>query len=51
MPTYMEKSTPCKQVLMLMDKDYEYQEALRIILDLHPDINKKDLEKELDKYI
>ena len=41
----------CSQVLRLMDKDYEYQEALRIVLDLYPDINKKDLEKELDKYI
>jgi hypothetical protein len=34
-----------------MDKDYSYQNALDLVLKKYKNINKKDLEKELDKYI
>lgn len=44
------KSKEAKKVLKLMDKDYSYSEALKIVLK-DKTINKIKLEKELDKYI
>lgn len=40
-----------KQVLRLMDEDYSYEEALKIVLAENPNRNREDLEKELDQYI
>ncbi len=47
----MKKSKAASQVLKLMDKDYSYQEALKVALSLNSKISKKNLEKELDKYV
>ena len=46
-----DKSKECSGVLRLMDHDYEYQEALAIILIINPDIDKKELENELNLYV
>lgn len=44
------KSKAASAVLQLMDKDMEYQEALaKVVKDMS--VNKKTLEKELNKYI
>ena len=48
------KSIPCAMVLRLMDTE-EYSEnycrALDLVLGLFPEIDRAELEKELDKYI
>ena len=48
------KSIPCTMVLRLMDTE-EYSEnycrALALVLELFPEINRAELEEELDKYI
>ncbi len=48
------KSIPCTMVLRLMDTE-EYSEnycrALDLVLGLFPEIDREELEKELDKYI
>lgn len=48
------KSIPCMMVLRLMDTA-EYSEnycrALDLVLELFPEINRAELEKELDKYL
>lgn len=46
-----KKSKACTEVLRLMDKDYSYSEALKIVLSINKNIDRKKLEKELDKYI
>lgn len=48
------KSIPCTMVLRLMDtKEYSenYCRALDLVLGLFPEIDREELEKELDKYI
>jgi hypothetical protein len=47
----IKKSFAAQQVLKLMDKDYTYTSALNTILALYPEIDKKTLEKELNKFI
>ncbi len=47
----MAKSNAAKKVLQLMDKDYSYTEALKKTLNEDKRLDKKKLEKELDKYI
>lgn len=48
------KSIPCYMVLSLMDTD-EYSEnycrSLNLVLTLFPEVDRAELEKELDKYI
>jgi DNA-binding phage protein len=44
------KSKEASAVLQLMDKDFEYQEALAKVVK-SSGVNKKALEKELNKYI
>lgn len=46
-----KKSKAASKVLKLMDNDYSYSEALKEVLKSDKRINKKRLEKELDKYI
>jgi len=50
MTTQKTKTLECSQVLKLMDEDYEYQEALQIILYI-TNREKKELEEELNNYI
>lgn len=45
------KSKACKKVLQLMDKDYSYQKALKKTLSEDKRLSKKNLERELNKYI
>lgn len=48
------KSIPCTMVLRLMDTDEyvnNYCKALALVLELFPEIDRAELEKELDKYI
>lgn len=48
------KSIPCTMVLRLMDTDEyanNYRKALALVLELFPEIDRAELEKELDKYI
>jgi len=45
------KSAPCSKVLKLMDKDCKYQEALAIVLNETPSLDKQALETELNNYI
>lgn len=45
------KSKEASMVLNLMDHDYSYEDALKIVLKADPSINKSKLEKELDQYI
>ena len=45
-----KKSLNCSKVLQLMDKDYTYTEAINIVLK-DKQVNKKRLEKELERYI
>lgn len=48
------KSIPCTMVLRLMDTDEyanNYSKALALVLELFPEIDRAELEKELDKYI
>jgi len=53
METKAQKSKACSDVLRLMDVDFDYKDAIEIVLmsDKHKDTNKEDLEKELDLYI
>lgn len=46
----MKKSKACSKVLQLMDSDFSYQNALLTVLKADKRLNKKKLEKELDKY-
>ena len=50
MKVKLTKTQECSQVLKLIDKDYEYQEALMIVLNI-TDRNKQELENELNNYI
>lgn len=45
------KTKPCRKVLQLMDKGFDYEKALSIVLSMFPNIDKKELEEELDLYI
>lgn len=47
----IEKSAPCSKVLQLMDMNYSYQQALKVVLDENPHLNKGTLELELEFYI
>lgn len=47
----MAKSKAAKKVLQLMDSDYSYSEALKKVLKEDKRLSKKNLEKELEKYI
>ena len=49
--TEPQKSTACKQVLYLMDEGFTYSEALESALDNNKDVDKINLEIELNKYI
>lgn len=46
-----EKSSQCSEVLGLMDKDFSYCEALKIVLKNNPTTDKIKLENELNIYI
>lgn len=49
-----EKSIPCTMVLRLMDiEEYgcDYCGALSLVLAIFPEIDRYELEKELDEYI
>lgn len=48
-----EKSKEASEVLQLMDKDEDadYGKALKAVLKKYPKVDKKALEKELNKYI
>ena len=48
-----EKSKEASAVLQLMDadEDADYEKALKAVLKKYPKVDKKALEKELDKYI
>lgn len=43
MVKYLKKSKLCKRVLELMDQDFSYQDALKMVI--------KELEEELNQYI
>ena len=48
------KSIPCAMVLRLMDTEEfgcDYCRALGLVLELFPEIDRVELEKELDKYL
>ena len=45
------KSKACQRALELMDKDYEYREAIILALSENPDQNPEDLAEELNLYI
>lgn len=48
------KSVPCTMVLRLMDTaEYSnnYCSALELVLKVFPEVNRVDLEKELDKFV
>jgi len=47
----MKKSKACSTVLKLMDMDFSYTEALKIVLKKDKRLSKKKLETELNKYI
>ncbi|WP_338814065.1 ArdC-like ssDNA-binding domain-containing protein [Bernardetia sp. Wsw4-3y2] len=46
----IQKSKEAKKVLELMDKDVDYQKAVKIVL-VNSKVSKKKLEKELNNYI
>jgi hypothetical protein len=46
-----KKSKETSMVLQLMDKDYSYERALKVVLAKYKSIDRKTLEKELNKYI
>lgn len=46
-----KKSKEASAVLNLMDKDYEYQQALKIVLRKNPKVKKSELEEELNLFI
>ena len=48
------KSMPCTMVLRLMDtEEYgrDYCGALNLVLELFPEIDRAELEKELDRFV
>ena len=45
------KSKAVSKVLQLMDQDYSYSQAIKIVLNENKKLSKKKLEKELNKYI
>lgn len=45
------KSAPCSKVLKLMDNDCKYQEALTVVLNETPSLDRQVLETELNNYI
>lgn len=45
------KSKEASMVLQLMDKDYSYERALKAVLSKSKSVDRKTLERELDKYI
>lgn len=45
------KSKEASMVLQLMDKDYSYERALKAVLSKSKLVDRKTLERELDKYI
>ena len=45
------KSEACSGVLRLMDQDFSYMQAVENILSQNPEIDREELEKELDKYV
>lgn len=45
------KSKYASLVLQLMDADFSYNEALSAVLIAHKEVNKLELEKELNNYI
>ena len=47
----IKKSEQAKKVLQLMDKDFNYSEALEMVLKENPETDKKQLETELNNYI
>lgn len=47
----LTKSVEASKVLKLMDDDYSYQNALKLVLSNNKTIDKTKLEKELNKYI
>ena len=47
----MKKSKACSTVLKLMDMDFSYQQALKIVLKQDKRLSKVKLEKELNIYI
>ena len=46
-----KKSKQASKVLQLMDMDFTYQQALKIVLSQDKRLSKKKLVSELDKYI
>lgn len=46
-----KKSSFCSEVLQLMDEDLTYCEALKVVLKKNPNLNKLELEEELNFYI
>lgn len=46
----VKKTKEAKMVLQMMDKDYSYQDALKMVIK-KTGINKKKLEKDLDHWI
>ena len=47
----VKKSKAASDVLKLMDKDYSYREAVKIVLGLNSKLSKDRLETELNKYV
>lgn len=45
------KTKECSKVLQLMDQDYSYSKALKIVLSNNKQVDKNKLEKELNHYI
>ncbi len=48
------KSIPCAMVLRLMDTEAysnDYCRSLDLVLELFPEVDRVQLEKELDKYV
>jgi hypothetical protein len=47
----LKKSAAASNVLQLMDKDFDYQEALEVTLSGDKRLSKEKLEKELNHYV
>lgn len=47
----MKKSNAASKVLKLMDMDFSYSQALKAVLSADKRLDRKKLEKELEKYI
>ena len=45
------KTKTCRRVCQLMDEGASYQDALRVVMDFNPRVDKKRLENELVFYI